>query len=159
MARTYNEKAIKEQRRQFQSIVRQGQIECDHKDAKGPTLENLSDTKEFVRQRRLYGDCAVICKQCKDIFDFRSYSMDDLLKVTTIIRSAANQIKVLDNMSDQDYEKIKSIMEIADELETSFFPYYLNVIKQLTNGKGNGKKDHGRQKGRLGISSSSFSSK
>lgn len=158
MARQFDQNKIKEGRRNYQAMIRESQIHCDHKDAKGPVLESISDTKEFIRDRNQYGDCAVICRNCKDVFDMTSFNQKDIRDALQVFYSMCNQAKVLFNPSDDDYEKIENIMSILDEMQATFVQYYLKNIAQLTNGQKK-QKEQSRQKGKLGISAGQFAQK
>lgn len=156
-SRNFNQAELKNARRSLQVQMRSAQIECDHRDSKGPTIESLRDTKEFVKDRDQHGELGVLCKQCKDTFSMESVTNEDIRKAVNTIYAMCNQAKLLFGASDADYEKIKLIMNFMDEFQATFVPYYNASIKALTNGQKKNKQNAPRQKGRLGLNSSQFS--
>ncbi len=157
--RSFDKGAIAGARRQIQAQIREGQIHCNHKDAHGGTIDDVLTSKEFIRDRNRYSDGDVICKECKDIFNLQTYTKGEIDDSMYVLYSICNQLKLIDDMNDEDYEKVEKIMELLDELGVTVIPYYLNMVKKLAKGTKNNKNEKTRTKGRLGLNSNQFASR
>lgn len=157
--RTFDQKLMKEKQRQYNREYRAQQIGCDHKDKNVATLERILDTKIQIRDFNMYPDSTVICKQCYDLMDVKSYTEKDQKMMLFQLRSMANQIKLMDNLSDADFDKVVMILEFADELEHGFFPYYNNVVNQLGENKKAKNNKGTRTKGHMGPGINQFATR
>lgn len=157
------EKTIREEimkrRRELGEFERQAKNECNHKDNHGSSLVPVSEYDGFIKDRNKYDDYDMICTDCGEIVSFRTYTDSEVDFAVSTIRSMANQLKVLANLSDTEYEQIVDIMNITDGFNSAFVPFYKHSMKKLL-GNNNQKKNNnnGPRKGRMGkaVTSSSF---
>lgn len=153
--RSFNHKAISQQKRELKNALRDEQVHCEHKNPNGPTLTSVHDDSITLKNKSKYSDKMFVCDQCNDLVPLDAYKTEDADKAFEVLYGMCNQAKLLANLTDTEYETIVSIIETLDSLNASLTPFYLNkIIKPLRNnnkGKNNG---GGRAKGKISIGKS-----
>ena len=160
--RSFDKNGVNERELEYKQSIRDGQKRCDHRNNQGPSVERVATSNRFIRDRHLYSDSCVICKECGEIFDITSHTKEEFKQAVMVITDMVNQIKLLGNPGDDDYAKLIEVLNFTDRaLFEGIGPYYFHLVKQLSNGNGNGKnrKQDSNHKGKLGISSGQFASR
>ena len=153
---------INKRRRELGEYERQAKNECNHKDSRGSFLIPLSEFDGFIKDRNKYDDYDMICTDCGEIVSFRTFTPSEISFAVGTIRSMANQLKVLGNLTETEYEQIVDIMNITDGFNSAFVPFYNHSMKKLIGGKGkNNSNNNGPRKGKMGkaVTSQSFNRK
>ena len=155
-------KLIRDIKNQLTSQVNEYRFYHDHKDAKGPLITPLKDVNNrYIPNRHMYPDSAVMCEDCEEIFDMESISEEDFDYCMFKLTSAVNQMKVLTNFNSDDggelQDSLANILKFFYKFEHNFKPGYFKMVKQYMGGnKNRNKNNNQRQKGHMGVSSSSF---
>ena len=154
-------KNISELERKLRVQKHEYRYQHDHKDPKGPTITPVKDASGYIANRHLYSDTTVICEECGEIFDMQSKSEDDFAEAVFTIKSMVNQMKILTNFNSDNGDAVREslavILKFIDNIEMNFGPSYFKMIKQFSGGnKNKNKNGNQRQKGHMGVSSSSF---
>ena len=163
-ARRTTSEMIRETRRSLVVQLRQRQIECDHKNNHGPIIYEPSNpkVKDLVPGNRKFNEMDMICEECGEIINMESVTKEDADAAFQTLYDVCNQTKLLCSLNDKEAESIAEIMENLDIIKKSLMSFYENnVIKPLVNG-GKGKKNNNnntRQKGKMGINSTSYNRK
>ena len=150
---------ILKRRRELGEFERQAKNECNHKDNHGSTLVPVSEYEGFIKDRNKYDDYDMICTDCGEIVNFRKFTPAEVEFSISTIRSMANQLKVLANLTDTEYEQIVDIMNITDGFNAAFVPFYNHSMKKLLgNNNRNRNNNNGPKKGRMSkaLTSQSF---
>lgn len=156
--KSVREEIIK-RRRELGEFERQAKNECNHKDNHGSTLVPVSEYDGFIKDRNKYDEFDMICTDCGEIVSFRTFTPSEIEFSISTIRSMGNQLKVLGNLSDTEYEQIVDIMNITDGFNAAFVPFYNHSMKKLLgNNQKNKNNNNGSRKGRMGkaVTSQSF---
>ena len=144
---------IRKQKRELQSAIRISQRACDHKNRTGPCLINVHDDNnhQYIKDRAKLSADAVICKECGDIFEMTAYQADEIESAVSLLKSALNQIKVLANLNEEEFNDIVELIAFFDEkIDGALVPYYMNMIKRLAGDDKRRRNDNSNQKGRVG---------
>ena len=161
-ARRTTSERIREKNREIRVLYRERQIRCDHKDNHHPLLYDPTDAKvkDLISGNRKFGEMDMVCSECLDVINMESVTREDADAAFQTLYDVCNQTKLLCELNDSEAESIYEIMENLDIIKNALMSFYENnVIKPLVNG-GKGKKNNNtRQKGKMGISSSSYNRK
>ena len=106
MANNNIREEINKRRRELGEYERQAKNECNHKDSRGSFLIPLSEFDGFIKDRNKYDDYDMICTDCGEIVSFRTFTPSEISFAVGTIRSMANQLKVLGNLTETEYEQI-----------------------------------------------------
>lgn len=140
---------INQKKKELSSAIKEHQFRHDHKNKNGACLESVHSTNQYIKDKGKLGPDAVICKECGEIFDMTAYKEHEVEAGIMMFKSMLNQIKVLGNLADDEYEDIVSVLEFVDtKLGGTLAPYYLSMIKRLSNG--DKRRNDSTQKGRIG---------
>lgn len=143
---------IRMKKRELQSAIRYTQRECDHKNRTGPRLVNVHEaTDVYVKDRNKMSEDTVVCKECGEIFEMTAFKAEEVDEAVAMLKSMLNQIKVLANLNDEEYKEIVELIKmIDDKIDGSLVPYYMGMIKRLTDDGKRRDRNNGNQKGRVG---------
>ena len=144
---------IRIKKRELQGAIRFSQRECEHKNKTGPRLVSVHDdaNNTYIKDRHKLSADAVICKECGEIFEMTAYSAEEIENAVSTLKSALNQIKVLVNLTDEEFKDVVELIKLVDDkIEGSLVPYYLGMIKRLSGDDRRRNRDNGNQKGRIG---------
>lgn len=150
---------LRNARQAYQATLRQAQLDHDHKDNNGPTVESLSDTKINVQDKHKYPSCSVICTECMEIFDLELYPPEKVESIFFELKSMLNQIAVFAELGDDDQEELRDMREYVDSLQFGMGSFYNSMVRSLGKNGGKGKhrnKGGNRSVGRIGIGANQF---
>lgn len=144
---------IRVKKRELQNAIRYSQRECDHKNKTGPRLVNVhsSENNVYIKDKNKLSPDTVICKECGEIFEMTAYRTEEIEDAVKTLSSMLNQIKVLANLSDQEFMEIVELIKLVDDkISGSLVPYYDGMIKRLSGNDKRRNNNDGNQKGRVG---------
>ncbi len=123
---------------------------CDHKPHGGSgRVRSIKDENVPIRNKDQYSDTTAYCDNCRAIFESETYSKQELESAMYMFASMLEQTKLAANLSDEDYQTIFQGYDALDIL-SKIVVYYNDMVKKLTNGKGNSGKRR-ESKGSIGL--------
>ena len=150
---------IREKQRELKTAIRYSQRQCDHKNKMGPRLVNVHDPDNdfYIKDKHKLSDTTVVCKECHEIFEMVAYDPEEIDKAVRTLSSMLNQIKVLANLSDNEYSDVVEMIELVDDkINGALVPYYLGMLKKLNGNDKRRNNNDNNQKGRVGNISGSM---
>lgn len=141
-------------KKQYASILTEKKNRCDHKDAKGAIIDPLSKCTH-IKNRDGWSQNAVVCQECGEIMELESVTPDEQRAIIRAIRNMVNLYKIMGDTTEEDFEKLVSILQFTDEMEAAFFPSYNEMVKRKSKG---GKKPNSgnHRQARFGVASTQF---
>ena len=125
-------------------------LKTPEKKADGSAAER-NTAKEAADRKKFAFVIYPVCKECGDIFEMTAYQADEIENAVSLLKSALNQIKVLANLNEEEFNDIVELIAWFDEkIDGSLVPYYMGMIKRLSGEDKRRNRDNGNQKGRVG---------
>ena len=103
----------------------------------------------------------MVCDVCGTVYDTAYLTPDKINEAQFILRSMIEQMKLMFQFTDVEYEQLTTEPYEALDTLSTFAHFYNNAMKDLkeTNSRKNNGNNNGASKGNIGISRSMFNTK
>lgn len=170
--RNYNgNETVKAAENRFRHEQREFRKRHAHKNSKYPCIKPIResrmtfDIKPWYKYQTANGgtdikDTICVCDDCGEIMDMSQFSATELQEAIFKLRSMLDQIKILCNLNDEEYELLVRDGFGSIDNMTQFADYYSKMIADLGNNKkGNGGGHNRSSKGGFGINKAMFNTR
>lgn len=129
---------------------------CNHKATNKGQVMELHPSNINVPGKKDYPNTTLICTRCQRCFEGQYYSSAQIDRALYTFQSAVEQVKLLSQLSDADWDAIEETYMALDKLE-EFATYYNDMVNKLSNKNNDGNRSNkSNTKGHIGFRKEMF---